>query len=144
MRSSRAMYSPLIWLVISNKSQWTIKFFALNFFAEFRPTRTASYSTLLFDALKSSRIDCSITVSSSVIMTTPIPDSLALEALSTYIFHHPEFSGESSWKAIVFNSLCSKAGVNSATKLARICPFMAILGKYFTFKAPIFAPHLEI
>jgi hypothetical protein len=77
-------------------------------------------------------------------MTTPVPDPLALEAPSTYIFHHPEFSSESSWKAVAFNSLCSKAGVNSATKSARIYPFMAVLGRYFTSKAPIFAPHFEI
>uniref|UniRef100_A0A2N9ISS5 Uncharacterized protein n=1 Tax=Fagus sylvatica TaxID=28930 RepID=A0A2N9ISS5_FAGSY len=129
---------------ISNKSQWMIKFFAPNVFAEFNPAKTASYSASLFDALKLSRIDCSITVSSDVIMTTPVPDPLALEAPSTYIFHHPELLSESCWEAVALDSLCPEAGVNSATKSARIHPFMAVLGRNFTSKAPIFAPHFEI
>jgi hypothetical protein len=131
-------------MAISNESQWTIKFLAPNVFAEFSPIKTASYLVSLFDALKSSQTDYSITVLSGVTMTTLVPDPLAFEAPSKYIFHYPEFSDESSWKAVAFNSLCSKAGVNSATKSAKICPFMAVLGKYFTSKVPIFTPHLEI
>ena len=34
--------------------------------------------------------------------------------------------------------------VNSAIKSANTCPLIAALGRYFTSKAPIFAPHFEI
>ena len=73
--------------------------------------------------------DCSITVSSDVIMTTPIPDPLALEAPSTYIFHQLESLGEFSWNVVSLKSFCYGVGVNSVTKSARVCPLIHHLYK---------------
>ena len=73
--------------------------------------------------------NCSITVSSSIIMTTPVPDPLALEAPSTYIFHQLESSDEFSWNVVSLKSFCLGVGVNSAIKSASICPLIHHLYK---------------
>uniref|UniRef100_A0A2N9HF45 Uncharacterized protein n=1 Tax=Fagus sylvatica TaxID=28930 RepID=A0A2N9HF45_FAGSY len=77
-------------------------------------------------------------------MTTPVPDPLELEAPSTYTFHHRVWSGESSRGVDSPKLFCSEVGANSATKSASTCPFMAVLGRYFTPNALTFAPHFQI
>jgi hypothetical protein len=96
------------------------------------------------EALKSSQIDCLMTAPSGVIMTTPIPAPFALETPSTYNLHQL-VSSINSWSQVgMFGIFYLNTGVNSAIKSANTCPLIVALGRYFTSKVPIFAPHFEI
>ncbi|KAM2692733.1 hypothetical protein EV2_006992 [Malus domestica] len=77
------MYSPVVWLVISWESEWIVTFFTTKSFAIQRPASRVSYSTSLLDALNPRIIACLSIEPFGVTRTTPTPEPLYLDTLST-------------------------------------------------------------
>ncbi len=77
-------------------------------------------------------------------MTTLVPAPFALEAQTTYNLHQLVSSINYRLQVSTFGISCPDMGVNSTTKLAKTCPLIAVLGRYFTSKTLIFSPHFKI
>ena len=82
------------------------------------PTKMASYSDSLLEALNPSRIACSILSSDGDLNYKPMPTPVCLDAPSMLSIHQPELSGRAS----VWGS--------SAMKSASTCPLFESLGLY--------------
>ena len=83
------------------------------------PVRMASYSNSLFEALKPSRIACSILSPIRNFSCRPMPTLVYRDALSTLRVHQLKLSGHVSFLGI------------STRKSARTYPFLANLGLYW-------------
>jgi len=97
--------------------------------ASSKPSMSASYSSWLFDALKSKRSDCFMQRLLNPSRTTPAPPPPLLEDPSTYRIH------------VTFGS---KLSCNYEVKSARLCDFIDPLGSYLITNSDNSIDHLII
>ena len=138
--SSFAWYSPCTWLIISWESPKTWMFYAPIWWARVRPAIRASYSLLWLVALKLHLTALEAVFPVDEVSTIPTPAPLTLLDPSTSRIHSPS-SLVSPRRRTSCSKAGSKAGDNSATKSARTCDFIAVVGRNITSYSPSSTAH---